>query len=350
MYRRVLPYLTIAAVLACNAENSTQPPPPLPTSASPTISDGAHGATGNPDFFFEKNMVPNPSGDPDYGDPFNGSLLPLLNICELEATTDAGVTETTGCRSGGYNQNFQLTAANVNLVAEFYQFDWMVPVSTSGIYYRIRVNVGSTELGFADVKTGANSNALKNTDLNKFIPRTDGSSLPVKFRIEEFALCEIPGTGPCSSETVNLTTGGTVSTTFPGDDAPTGVEIQPGSGAGSTTITIEECLDLNDRATDLPTYGKCASVTADPPLTVPLAQAAVVFICNAVDDIGTSLSFAQRGRVTLHRYDQSTGVGDPDSITALPHTDPTACDPPPPSVGLGRSIKGIFADLRHGRF
>jgi len=347
MYRRVLPYLTIAAVLACNAENSTQPPPPLSPSASPVISDGAHGA-GNPDFFFLNPTVPSPKNHPHYGDPFNGSLTAVVTICELdEVPPDGNVDASSPCKTGGYT--LPPTVASVDLVGEKYSVDWMVPVAAP-VYYRIRVIVGTDTLGYADVKSGPTPQALKGTDANQFITRVDGSDLPIKFRIEEFALCETPGTGPCSSETVNLTTGGTVSTTFEGDDHPTGVEIQPASGAGSTTITIEECTDLNPRVTDLPTYGRCASVTADPPLTAPLAQAAVVFICNAVDDIGTSLSPAQRSRVSLHRFDESLGAGDPDSLTALPHVDPEACEAPPPSFGLGHSLKGMLADLRHGRF
>src|SRR5687767_73233 len=300
MYRRVLPYLTIAAVLACNAENSTQPPPPLSPSASPVISDGAHGA-GNPDFFFVSPTVPNPKNLAVYGDnEFNASLLPLVTVCELDVPAvenDDAIQPGTPCKAGPPVASFQLTASNVDPVAEKYQVDWVVPVAAP-VYYRIQVFVGSNRLGFADVKTGPTPQSLKGTSAANLITRVDGSDLPIKFRIEEFALCDTPGTGPCSSETVNLTTGGTVSTTFDGDDAPTGVDIQPASGAGNTTITIEECIDLNPRVTDLPTYGRCARVTADPPLTAPLAQAAVVFICNAVDDIGTSLSPAQRSRVS----------------------------------------------------
>ena len=351
MYRRVLPYLTLVVVLACNVDSTTQPTPPLASSASPLISDGAHGA-GNPDFFFVSPTAPNPKNLAAFGDnEFNGSLLPLVNVCELNVSPPATPVAGTPCNTapGSFSTSFELTAANVDMVAEKYQVDWTIPVSPD-VYYRITVLIGTDTLGYVDVATAATSKELKDFSTNSFVPRTDGSDLPIKFRIEEFALCETPGAGPCESETVNLTTGGTVSTTFEGDDHPTGVDIQPGSGTGNTTITIEECADLNPRETDLPTYGKCARITADPPLTAPLAQAAVVFICNAVDDIGTSLSAAQRGRVTLHRFDESTGGGDPDSLTALPHADPEACDAPPPSIGLGQSLKGIVADLRHGRF
>jgi hypothetical protein len=350
MRRRFLAYLAVVTVVACNPESTTRPPAP-PSTANPVISDGAHGA-GNPDFFFLAGPLPNPSRDPDYGDPFNGNLLPLVSICELDPVApggDAQVLPDTPCKSGGYSQNIQTTSANVDLVGEKYQVGWTVPIAAA-VYYRVFVKIGLTTLGSADVKTAASARDLREADNDNFITRTDGADLPIKFRIEEFALCDTPGTGPCASESVNLTAGGTVSTTFAGDDAPSGVEIPPGSGAGTTTITIEECLDLNPRATDLPVYGKCGRVTADPPLTVPLAQAAVVFICNAVDDVGTSLGATQRSRVTLHRFDESQGAGDPDSLTALPHVDPAACEAPPPSFGLGHSLKGILADLRHGRF
>jgi hypothetical protein len=342
MYRRFLPYLTIAAILACNAENSTQPPAPLPSSASPVISDGAHG--GNPDFFFLNPTVPNPKNPPGFGDPFNGSLLPLVTICELNLpniNNDGAVLPETACKTttqgtDPYYQEFQLTAANVDLVAEKYQVDWMVPVAAA-VYYRIRVIVGTNELGYADVKTGPTPQALKGTDQDDLIPRIDGSDLPIKFRIEEFALCE--GDGPCSSESVDLDDGGTVQTTFTGDVAPTGIEIQPNSGNTTHVVTIEECPSLNPRVTDLPSASKCARITLDPPLTQNFDVPAIMFFCSlAVEPPG-----AEQKR-TVHRFDENGNGG---TLTALRHVDPDACGPQITSSSA--SLKGMLADLVHGR-
>lgn len=334
MYRRVLPYLTIVVVLACNVDNTTQPPPPLPTSASPVISDGAHGA-GNPDFFFIPSTVPNPKNDPDYGDPFNGSLLPVVTICELdEVPPDANVDAASDCKIGGYT--LPPTVASVDLVAEKYQVDWMVPVAPP-VYYRIWVTVGSDTLGYADVKTGPTPQSLKGTSQANFITRVDGSDLPIKFRIEEFALCDTPGTGPCSSESVDTNEGGEV------EIAEGGVVIASGSGNTTHTITVEVCPDLNPTHTDLPQFGSCIRVTADPPLPPGgLTEMARVYACDIGPDLAANVfSAAQEDRVSLHRLDGTT-------LNALPHAD-DACTVPASSV-RSASLGGLVADIARGRW
>ncbi len=346
MYRRLLPYLTIVAILACNAENSTQPPRALPSSASPVISDGAH-LPGNPDFFFLNPTVPNPKNALGYGNPFNGSLLAVVSICELDVVPpDANVIAASPCKSGGYTN--PPTVASVDPVAEKYSVDWTVPVAAP-VYYRIRVIVGSDTIGYADVKTGPTPQSLKGTDPNKLITRIDGSVLPIRFRIEEFALCDTPGLGPCASESVDENTGGTVQTTFTGDTGPTGIEIMPGSGNTTRVVTIEECPvgQRGSDRTDLPTFGRCTRITLDPPLgpgetfDVP----AIAFICSAPAAVNAALSNVnQRPRVTMHRFDE------PDEVTALPHVHPDACDSPGGGGAAQATLKGMLVDLFRGRF
>jgi hypothetical protein len=54
--------------------------------------------------------------------------------------------------------------------------------------YRIRVIVLGQELGVADVKLGRNASELRNIDPNQFIAVVNGSTLPIKFRIERGAV------------------------------------------------------------------------------------------------------------------------------------------------------------------
>jgi alpha-tubulin suppressor-like RCC1 family protein len=234
---------------------------------------------------------------------------------------------------------------------EQYQLNWTVPVS-SNVFYRIMVHAGNVVttklLGIADVETASNASQLKNVNADQFVTLVDGQTLPIKFRIERYALCEVPGVGPCTSAVVNLAGGGTVTTTLPGGTAPSGVTVPPQSPtAPAVTITVQSCPSLNPRAIDLPVFGPCVRVTADPPLPPSgLTTAATVFVCDIGASItigGNVVSADQKERITLHRLDVD-GFGQ--HVTALPHA--TACGGP--TAAAGASVKGFFASLAHGRW
>jgi hypothetical protein len=103
---------------------------------------------------------------------------------------------------------------------------------------------------------------------------------------------------------------------------------------------------MNPAVTDIPTYGPCLSVNADPPLSDVMGTengnlifAATVFICDISVDLG-SMSHDQQERVTMHRWDSG-----PETLNALPHA-PHACAPSVGSAG----VKGFFANLARGDF
>ncbi len=54
--------------------------------------------------------------------------------------------------------------------------------------YRIRVLVGSYELGYADVEPYVKQGEIKHLNTSEYVPLKDGTTLPIKFRIEEGAL------------------------------------------------------------------------------------------------------------------------------------------------------------------
>ena len=331
MRRRVLLCLTLISLSACNGDKIGQPISSPVSPPSRSISDGTF-ALGNPDFFFLPPMVKNPSSSPNWtAGGFNGTLHPVVHICEMTGTTEATATLTSTCSD---------LATNVSLTDEQYFVNWQVP-SSSTVFYRLSVVAGTKVLGWADVETATNASQLKNVTTGEYVPLVDGRTLPVKFRIERYALCDVPGTGPCASSTVDLSSGGTVSTTVVANGLPAGITIPAGAGTTSTTITVQTCPDL---PLDSPLFGTCVRVTADPALPPSgFAVAATVFICDVNDASVASriVDHAQSERITLHRLDP--GV-EGSVITALPHA--PACGTPIASTE--GSLRGMLAALRRG--
>ena len=331
MRRRVLLCLTLISLSACNGDKIGQPISIPVSPPSRSISDGTY-ALGNPDFFFLPPMVKNPSSSPNWtAGAFNGTLHPVVHICEMTGTTEATATLTTTCSD---------LATSVSLTDEQYSVNWPVP-SSSTVFYRLSVVVGTKVLGWADVETATNASQLKNVTTGEYVPLVDGRTLPVKFRIERYALCDVPGTGPCASSTVDLSSGGTVSTTVVANGLPAGITIPAGAGTTSTTITVQSCPDL---PLDSPLFGTCVRITADPALPPSgFAAAATVFICDVNDaSVGSRIvDHAQAERITIHRLDP--GVEGP-VITALPHA--PACGEPIASAE--GSMRGLLAALRRG--
>ena len=323
--------LALVAFAGCRGGDSTAPRAAGPGSTSFLIVDGAHN-TGNPDFFFLPPMAADPSGKPEYdAGAFNPNLRPTVTICALDPVGIPPVTATTLCKSHGYTQT-----ATVSAQDDQYHYNWSVPIS-SDVFYRIKVTVGTKLLGFADVQTAASQAALKSVDASQFVAAKSGTTLPVKFRVEKNALCTVPSS-PCVSQTIDFSTGGTVTTQLEGGTA--GVTIPAQTNTVTSTITVESCLPLNPRVTDLPVFGPCLHIAANPALSASdLANAATVSIC-AVSAASTGLTLAQNELITLHRFDEGT----PSKLAALPHA--PACLPSLVSA----SIKGLFQDLAHGAF
>jgi hypothetical protein len=365
MRRRVLLCFVLALASGCQGGDATRSIIGAAALPSHSISDGNNcelpGTSctkGNPDFFFLPPMVSNPSSSSNWTPgAFNGNLKADVQICALDVKTIGGVTTST-CRVSVLSP----TTAAADVHGEAYQLNWKVPSDTT-TFYRITVTVGAKTLGWADVQSASNASQLKNVSTNEYVPLSDGRTLPIKFRIENYALCEKPGAGPCASGTIDLAVGGTVAATLPTFTAPAGVTIPsqtPTSAittaattdaSTTTTITVATCEDLNPRATDLPTFGKCIRVTADPALSSDgLTKAAIVFVCDVSDLTitqgagGQVLDHDQADRITLHRLDP--GPNDGQIVAALPHA--TACGGPTASRNDG-SIRGLFAELRHGK-
>lgn len=191
MSRRTIPCISLFALMACQGENTTGVQTPDPSDPPPVflIADGAHGAGNNPDFFFLPPVAPNPSESPNWdADGFDPSRQPSVSICEVNATTEGQVNSGASCKAGEVTYVFGDNGpAAVQLRDDHYQVNWMVPKS-GNVFYRIKVKVGSIQLGAADVKTAANEARLKNVNTGDFVPLIDGRILPINFRIESGAL------------------------------------------------------------------------------------------------------------------------------------------------------------------
>ena len=359
MRRRVLLCFVLAIASGCRGGDLARPilDPTSPPSRS--ISDGSHCVVpgpsctkGNPDFFFLPPMASNPSSSPNWtAGAFNARLTPTVDICELDAMTEASVAAGASCKTDGYVRSFPLGAAEASASDEQYHVNWGVP-NSAAIFFRIAVRVGSVKLGWADVETASTMSQLKNVNTGQYVPLTDGRTLPIKFRIENYALCAVPGVGPCGSAAVDLAQGGTVATTLVNTTLPSGIVIPPQTsspGAPPVTITVEGCTTFNDRATDLPVFGPCVRVTSDPALSpAGFTSAATVFICDVSNLTvtqgvgGQVLDHDQADRITLHRLDP--GAGGP-VVTALPHA--PACGGGVASA-LDGSFSGMLVAMRHG--
>jgi hypothetical protein len=331
---RVAALLVLAALAGCRAGDTTRPGESFNGSPSFLIQDGAHN--GNADFFFLEPMSDkNPARSANYNDgAFNADLRPEVRICALAAANEGAVP------GAGYACPIPLTRVMVTAEDGMYKRSWTAPDEPTVVFYRVEVLVGDIRLGFADVKTIAKEADLKKSTTGAgFVPLQDHQTLPIKFRIEQYALCDVPGVGPCASKTINLDDGGTVNTEI--DEEPAGVIIPPGAGDGTFTVTVEECVEgLNPRVTDLPTYGPCISVTSIPALQPgDLDDPSIVYICALTPAI-SGLSDEQQDRVTMHKYHES-----PESLKSLRRVD--ACGS---SLASNGSLKGFFGALKRGAF
>ena len=153
---------------------------PLPTAtprARPalSISDGAHG--GNAHFFFLPPIVPAPAPT----GTFDASVSPEVRICQWNGSSCVVEIAAYSLTSGTGGE-----LVKVDDVAQHYQVNWHTKLFALvlGAQYRIRVLVGNQELGHADVNPVSGGQGLKNVDTGEYIALKDGSTLPIKFRIE----------------------------------------------------------------------------------------------------------------------------------------------------------------------
>ncbi|HJR36440.1 MAG TPA: hypothetical protein VJ817_15900, partial [Gemmatimonadales bacterium] len=187
-------------------------------------------------------------------------------------------------------------------------------------------------LGYADVRTAATSKELKGNDPDQFVGITDGSFLPIKFRITD--ACD---NANCGDGSIDTQQGGTVYYTEDGETKG-GITIPPTTGGGVVTVDITPCT--GNLPIPNPKFGSCLDVLVEEGGD-EYEGIGVAFICDAeAAATAAGLSAARQELVTLYRKHGT------DPVEALPHADD---DCPEEVIPIG-SVKGLFRALVHGNW
>src|SRR5467141_621626 len=295
--------LTVTAALvgfACQDRRTPTSPPDAPALE---IRDGF--SDGNPHFFFVFPIRPVDVQPPKTA-PFNPDLAPVVDICEWDGSACVQQISHLTMSQGGLLDHV-LVLPQVELYLVLWRTD-QLHLRADKIY-RITVLVGTRVLGFADVDVVRTLWDAAQVDRNQFVPLLKNQILPIPFRIEKGALCDGQD---CDSKSIDLSKGGSVVLATTGDR----VDIPAQTSGQVVAVTVRPCTDPNGLGIDLPKFGNCLAVTADPPLAAPLSPPATISMCSLHDNI-PALVHAQQDLVALHRQDISP---DATLISALPHS------------------------------
>lgn len=306
MRKTTLLVLSAAFVVACGDDHSGVPTAAVPLNLS--ISDGASG--GNTEFFFFPPLADNPTGGPNFdAGAFNEYLNPFVRICRPDVPS-AGECEAVADHDG----NVDLPMA-VDLDAEWYKVNWKTGDFdlTPDEHYRIQVWVGSTALegnllGYRDVIPLDGPPVASCSTEDEYCNFNNGSTVPIKVRIEDQAFCPLIDGERIPCETKSFDLSGGVSFNL-GDTFRLDVPEQPFSNQG--TVTFQVCtVDTVANRIDLPTFGPCLeTVTLTPDFDGnldPNATATISF-CD-VDPSVFGLSPEQTANLRVHHLRDDGGV------------------------------------------
>lgn len=225
--------LAVVIILASCGRDALAPTAPGGRSAPvPVISDGSNA--GNTHFYFLPPMVRKPV----YTGTADPNAVPVVSVCEWGATTEGGRCTrnvATYTRTDGTGSE----VIRYDATTESYVVNWHTDTCAWGpcalsptAMYRIRVLVGVSELGYAEVVLGANAQQLKNVATDEFVALVNGRTLPIKFRIEQGAVALVAAgqSAPVGSA------GGLVGSA----DGSVGLVFPSGALSSSTGITIQK--------------------------------------------------------------------------------------------------------------
>jgi hypothetical protein len=146
------------------------------------IQDGSHNS-GNAHFYWGAPIV----SIPGRGGTFDPTFQPEVQVCEWDGTACGTVVAEFRRRRGTGGSYLRVDAAG-----ELYHVNWNTGQCRTGPCvldpartYRIRVLVGGLEAGFADVDVVTNQKQLRNVNTGEYIPLVDGTTLQIRFRLEQ---------------------------------------------------------------------------------------------------------------------------------------------------------------------
>jgi len=291
MARRLLPLLVILFFAACETE-----PPTTGVEIPQPSHDLVDGTTmGNPHFFFEPPLVP----DPTANGTFDGTLDPRVEICEWTGAAcvpgDPAFTFTTTSGSGG-------ETVQVSLDDEHYGVNWDTQAEgvDPGDVFRITVFLVSLELGSVDVEIGENGGEVRNINTGDNIGLVDRRTVPIRFRIEEGAI----GEEEAQAEQECLDASGNVIdcdvVVVEADDGGSAtVNDDPGGGdetlAAIVTIDPGDAVDANGDPVDFVLTLEHVTTEPAPPEDIPTDQQVPFFIDVTAEDADGNAVFFQTG-------------------------------------------------------
>jgi hypothetical protein len=207
--RRLLALSALALVFGCEDHPTPTGPtgPGAPATPSAVISDGGH-VGGNPDFFFLPPLVW-PFGDPTFRanfelGKFNNALAPSLkiDICVLTPEFGNALPKPESQCAGAPLKTFDFGSVKVvNLPLRERGWWWWMGLPPDGFYYvlwdtrqsnlvvgkfyRIKVFLGTSQLGYADVDPMSSLREWRFSLTGQVIQLINGVLLPIPFRIEK---------------------------------------------------------------------------------------------------------------------------------------------------------------------
>ncbi len=306
--------VTVVAAFAVGCSDSSLQDPGAPNIA---VSDGAHiaanGSLGNQGFYFLPPLVETP----EYDGRFNPYLRPSVEVVHLgEWEWNADSTQkllkydpvVLACGDSSIIAEFGPDMIAVDAVGERYSVGWNTDATVVGHDYRICVQAEGQYLGYRDVRPDENgSDVPRNTSQLPVFEYNHGSNLPIKFRIEAGALCDIDGVEVRDCTVARLDSDGGTAVC---DNATCSLAVPTGAiTEGQEFLFIIERLKctygetpegdkyVNYLNIDLPQYGGCMRITATGGSTqfVGLNTAAIAAAC-----IDTDLDFPQDDYLQLH--------------------------------------------------
>jgi len=324
-------WLCLAAGLAAACSDQTSPRTPRP---SFSISDG-HG-TGNAHFFFLPPILPVPSTS----GIVNPSLSPAVQICQVVASSEPG----TGCAGSAEVAFFTTTTGpggeTVRVdAANQYGVNWHTDQFnlSDALNYRIRVLLGSAELGFADVDVMPTAKGAKNVDTGVFIALVDGRTLPIRFRIENavFPLCTDP-TLDCVQQTVGAAAADVVT-----PSRRAAVHFDAGSFDENVQVVIEQVVtDEKTRCnrTDLAEFDDCYNYRTVPEVEDFNGNLARVEVCLSVPKGDALSELLQLGQSDV---DEVFSLLEPAFNALIDCPGYPSTEPPSEIIGV-RGWRGVF--------
>lgn len=347
--------LTVAALVSAGCgDQPTGVGSRLPTPPAFMLYDGAHNG-GNPGFFLLPPLVANPSGDREFGDsPFAASVAPRVEICQLQGNPNLGPT---ACIAGAPILTF--SGSQITVAPPVFHVNWhtdqVALVNTA--FYRIGVFVGAQAMGFADIDPVANAGELKRAKTGEVITLVNGRTLPIRFTIEQEALC--PSTRPCTI--VRVTNAGG-SFTIPSGAG--GILLRPGwlpSGITEVTMTLVDVAVGPDNICHTPggftgagllaQFEGCMSITTEPALTpgptTGIQKEAIIGLCLETDgENSIYLDFLQIFKSDPGLPLRALEDADPSVILGFSCEGYTGNPAPPPVIGLSSHSLFRYASAR----